>query len=173
MFSNLNEKVLANYLNRYIKENNLTLEFVAKKSNSSLSTVKNLCSGKTENPGILNALPIIYAVGGTPEEMIFGEEQDVVKEFSIDSIKEMCEQAIAELTKTNEAHIANIRAHYEQHRDDVTHNYERLLFEKEQQTKLFKKIAFVCFTMACIGFSILIILLILEVSNPNLGWIKF
>lgn len=173
MFSNLNEKVLANYLNRYIKENNLTLEFVAKKSDTPLSTVKNLCSGKTENPGILNALPVIYAVGGTPEEMLFGEEQDVVKEFSIDSIKEMCEQAIAELTKTNEIHVSNIRAHYEQHREDVTRNYEMRLEDKREIIKEKNKQLRLWQILTGVGFGILIILLILEVSNPNLGWIKF
>ena len=173
MFSTFDEKLLANYLVKKIKENNLTIEFVAKESNTPVSTVKNLCSGKTSNPGLLTSLPVIYASGGTPEEMLWGENQDAVKEFSINSIKEMCEQAIAELTKTNEIHVANIRAHYEQHRDDVTTNYEKrledkreIINEKDKQIKLFK-------TIAAIGYSILIGLLIFEVMNPELGWIRF
>lgn len=173
MFSQFDEKVLANYLTKYIKKNNLTLEFVSQKSKTPLSTVKNLCSGKTENPGILNALPVIYAVGGTPEEMVFGENQDAVKEFSIDSIKEMCEQAIAELVRTNETHINNIRAHWEQHRDDYRESQEKqdalkekLYEEKSKEAKLFK-------ILTCVFATILIGLLILEVANPNLGWLRF
>jgi hypothetical protein len=173
MFSTLDEKLLANYLTKKIKENNLTIEFVAKESNTPVSTVKNLCSGKTANPGLLTSLPVIYASGGTPEEMIGGENQDAVKEFSINSIKEMCEQAIAELTRTNEIHVTNIRNHYEQHRDDVTTNYEKrledkneIIKEKDKQINFFKIIA-------AIGYTILIGLLIAEVMNPNLGWIQF
>jgi transcriptional regulator with XRE-family HTH domain len=173
MFSQFDEKVLANYLTSYIKKNNLTLEFVSQKSGVSLSTVKNLCSGKTPNPGILNALPIIYAVGGTPEEMVFGENQDVVKEFSIDSIKEMCEQAIAEIVRTNEIHITNVRSHYEQHREDFKESQEKqdalkdkLYEEKSKESNLFK-------ILTCVLATILIGLLILEVANPNLGWLRF
>ena len=180
MFSTLDEKLLAKYLVKKIKENNLTIEFVAKESNTPVSTVKNLCSGKTPNPGLLTSLPVIYATGGTPEEMIFGENQDTVKEFSINSIKEMCEQAIAELVKTNELHVTNIRNHYEQHRDDVTTNYEKrledkreIIKEKEEHVKSLKKELIVSKVTALIGYGILIILLILEVANPSLGWIKF
>ena len=59
-----------------------------------------------------------------------------------------------------------IRAHYEQHREDTVTNYERLLKEKNSQTNFFK-------ILACVGFGILIVLLILEVANPNLGWLRF
>ena len=180
MFSTIDENILANYLTKYMKKNNLTFEFVSQKSKTPIATVKNFCSGKTPNPGILNALPVIYAVGGTPEEMLFGENQDIVKEFSIDSIKEMCEQAIAEMVKTNEVHIANIRTHYEQHREDVTKNYEmrladkrEILKEKDEHIKTLKKENLISKILAGVGYGILIILLILEVSNPSLGWIQF
>lgn len=180
MFSTIDENVLANYLTKYIKKNKLTFEFVAQKSNMPLPTVKNLCSGKTSNPGIFNALPVIYAVGGTPEEMLFGENSDVVKAFSIDSIKEMCEQAIAELTKTNEAHITNIRSHYEQHREDVTTNYEmrladkrEIIDQKDEHIATLKKELVNSKIIAAVGYGVLIVLLILEVANPSLGWIKF
>ena len=79
----------------------------------------------------------------------------------------------AEFRKTEEAHICNMRTHYEQHRDDTITNYERLISEKENQVKLFKKISLICLSIACVGFAILIGLLVLEVMNPELGWIKF
>lgn len=180
MFSTIDENILANYLTKYMKKNNLTFEFVSQKSKTPIATVKNFCSGKTPNPGILNALPVIYAVGGTPEEMLFGENQDIVKEFSIDSIKEMCEQAIAEMVKTNEVHIANIRTHYEQHRQDYKDHTEHRLADKreiiEQQKEhinTLKKelLTSKIFTATCV--LVLVGLLIAEVMNPNLGWLRF
>jgi hypothetical protein len=85
----------------------------------------------------------------------------------------MCEQAIAEIIKTNELHITNVRSHYEQHREDYKESQERenalkdrLYEEKCKESRLFK-------ILTCVGFGILIVLLILEVSNPSLGWIKF
>ena len=85
----------------------------------------------------------------------------------------MSEFQFAEYRKTEEAHICNMRTHYEQHRDDTINSFERLLSEKDCQIKFFKKLAYVSFIVACIGFVILIGLLILEVTNPSLGWIKF
>ena len=85
----------------------------------------------------------------------------------------MSEFQFSEYRKTEETRIENIRKDHEQHKNDITTNYERLLVEKDYQIKLFKKLASISFVLACIGFAILIGLLILEVSNPNLGWIQF
>jgi hypothetical protein len=85
----------------------------------------------------------------------------------------MYEFQLAEYKATEEAHINNIRAHYEQHRDDVTRNYEMRLEDKREIIKEKNKQLRLWQILACVGFGILIILLMLEVSNPNLGWIKF
>jgi hypothetical protein len=105
--------------------------------------------------------------------MYTGKSKDAVKEISISSIKEMYEFQLAEQRKTEEAHINNIRAHYEQHREDSIKNYEKrledkreIIKEKDNQIKFLK-------IVACIGFGILIALLILEVMHPNLGWLRF
>ena len=168
----LDEKFIAKYLTRIIKETGNTYEGVAEKCSTSESTVKNLCSGKTENPGILTLAPIIYAANGSLDEMC-GKSKEDIDEKTKNLIKEMSEFQFAEYRKTEEAHICNMRTHYEQHRDDTISNFERLLAEKEKQINLFKRIALICFGIACVGFAILIGLLILEVSNPNLGWIQF
>lgn len=168
----LDERFIAKYLTRIIKDTGNTYETVAEKCGTSESTVKNLCSGKTENPGILTIAPIVYAANGSLDEMC-GKTKEDIDEKTKNLIKEMSEFQFAEYRKTEEAHIYNMRTHYEQHRDDTITNYERLLSEKENQVKLFKKITAISFAIACIGFTILICLLILEVANPDLGWIKF
>ena len=166
------EKFIAQYLSKIIKETGNTLEDIAQKSQVSEPTIKNLCSGKTENPGILTVAPVVYAANGSLDVMC-GQSKEDIDEKTKNLIKEMSEFQFAEYRKTEEAHISNMRTHYEQHRDDTISNYERLLSEKESQVKLYKRLASVCFGIACVGFAILIGLLILEVSNPNMGWIKF
>ena len=168
----LDEKFIAKYLTTIIKETGNTYESVSQKCNIAESTVKNICSGKTENPGIITVARMTYAVNGSLDEMC-GKTKEDIDEKAKNLIKEMSEFQFAEYRKTEEAHICNMRTHYEQHRDDTITNYERLLLEKENQVNLFKKIALTCFGLACIGLTVLIVLLILEVSNPDLGWIKF
>ena len=168
----LDENFIAKYLTRIIKETGNTYESIAKKCNVSESTVKNICQSKTTNPGILNVAPIVYAANGSLDEMC-GKTKEDIDEKTKNLIKEMSEFQFAEYRKTEEAHICNMRTHYEQHRDDTITNYERLLSEKENQVKLFKRITAISFGIACVGFAILIGLLILEVTNPNLGWIQF
>ena len=168
----LDEKFIAKYLTKIIKETGNTYESVAEKCGTSESTVKNLCSGKTENPGLLTIAPIVYAANGSLDVMC-GKTKEDIDEKTTNLIKEMAEFQFDQYRKTEEIHIANTRAHYEQHRDDTITNYERLLKEKDYQIRFFKKLALLSFGIAGIGFAILIALLILEVSNPDLGWIKF
>lgn len=158
--------LVAKYLTSLKNKSGLTYEAIAEKSQRSLSTVKNLCSGKTEDPRLDTVAPVIYALGGSIDEMYTGKSKDEIKEFSISSIKEIYEQQLTEMVKINENHINNIRAHYEQHREDFKESFERLLKEKCNEAKLFK-------ILAGVGFAILIGLLILEVSNPDLGWVRF
>jgi transcriptional regulator with XRE-family HTH domain len=163
----MDAKLVAKYLTSLKEKSGLTIEAIAEKSQRSESTVKNLCSGKTEDPRLDTVAPVIYAMGGSIDEMYNpGKNKDAVKEFSINSIKEIYEQQLIDMSKTHEAHVNNIRSHYEQHRQDTITNYERLLKEKSNQANFFK-------IFACVGLAILIVLLILEVSNPNLGWLRF
>lgn len=162
----MDAKLVANYLTTLKGKTGLTYDAIAEKSGRSESTVKNLCSGKSEDPRLDTVAPVIYAMGGSVDEMYTGKNKDAVKEISINSIKEIYEQQLIDMSKTHEAHVNNIRAHYEQHRQDTITNYERLLKEKSSHANFFK-------ILACVGLVILIGLLILEVSNPNLGWLRF
>jgi transcriptional regulator with XRE-family HTH domain len=162
----MDARLVAKYLTTLKEKSGLTYEAIAEKSGRSESTVKNLCSGKTEDPRLDTVAPVIYAVGGSIDEMYTGKSKDAVKEISISAIKEIYEQQLIETGKINEAHISNIRAHYEQHREDFKESYERLLREKSNQNKFL-------IIFGCIGYAILIILLVLEVANPSLGWLRF
>lgn len=177
----MDSKLVAKYLTGLKEKTGLTYEVIAMKSKKSESTVINLCSGKTDNPGIDTIAPVVYAMGGSIDEMYNpGKNKDEVKEISITSIKEIYEYQLAEQAKTNEAHINNIRTHYEQHRADVVENYEKRLADKreiiEQQDKHITSLekenrSSKGFSWVCVA--VLVALLIAEVMNPNLGWLRF
>ena len=173
-------ETLAKYLNAKRVEKGLTIEAVAAVSKVAESTVKNLCSGKTENPQMETIIPVMEAVGGSFDEMLHPERKGEANEASVLALKDIYEFQIATLKQTNEAHIANIRAHYEQHREDVKENYERQLADKREiidsykehigtlkKENLISKIALgVC-------VAVFISVLIAELLNPNLGWFRF
>ena len=169
----MDAKLVANYLTILKEKTGLTYEAIAEKSKRSESTVKNLCSGKSEDPRLDTVAPVIYAMGGSVDEMYTGKNKDAVREISISSIKEIYEQQLIDMSKTHEAHISNIRAHYEQHIEDLKENFEKRLADKSEIIKEKNNHANFFKILACVGLAILIGLLILEVSNPNLGWLRF
>lgn len=169
----MDARLVANYLTKLKEKSGLTYEAIAEKSQRSESTVKNLCSGKTEDPRLDTVAPVIYSVGGSLDEMYTGKSKDAVKEISISSIKEIYEQQLLDMSKTHETHINNVRSHYEQHIEDLKQNFEMRLADKREIIKEKNSHANFFKILACVGLAILIVLLILEVSNPSLGWLRF
>lgn len=177
----IDARLVANYLATLKEKTGLTYEAIAERSNRSESTVKNLFAGKSDNPGIDTVAPVVYAMGGSIDEMYNpGKSKDAMKEISISSIKEIYEYQLSETVKMCETHINNIRSHYEQHRQDSIENYEKrlsdkreIIEEKDNHIKTLKKEMLYSriFSWVCVG--ILVSLLIAELMNPNLGWLRF
>lgn len=176
----MDARFVSNYLTKLKEKCGLTYEAIAEKSQRSESTVKNLITGKTEDPRLDTVAPVIYAMGGSIDEMYTGKSKDKLKEISIESIKEMYEYQLSEVTKMSETHIENIRAHYEQHRQDFKENVEKrfadkreIIAQQEEHIKTLKKENLMSriFTIVCVA--VLVGLLIAEVMNPNLGWFRY
>ena len=156
-------ELVAEYLTALRLKNDLTFEAIAEKSKRSVSTIKNLCNGKTEDPRIDTVAPIVYAMGGSIDEMYNPDKsKDEIYENQLNAIKE-----------SYDAQINNIRSHYEQHHQDLVDNFEKRLADKRKIIEIQKKentsskiVAWVCGT-------ILVLLLIAEVMNPNLGWLRY
>lgn len=168
----MDTKLVANYFTKLKEKSGLTYEEIAERSGQPLATVKNLFSGKTENPGIVILSAITYAMGGSVDEMLLGERKGSEQAPAI--------ELISHITKLNETHISDIRTHYEQHRQDYKDHTEHRLADKreiiEQQNehiKTLKKELFSTKIFSVICIAILIGLLIAEVMNPNLGWLRF
>lgn len=174
----MDEKIVARYMVALLKRENLNYEAAAIKCNTSESTIKNLCLGKTPNPGVLTLQQIFEPLNGSVDEMLglATKTKNETKGNLENSIKELCEYQL----KMNETHINNIRMHYEQHREDSVYNYEMRLSDKreiiDQQNehiKTLKKENLIMriFAIGCVA--VLVGLLILEVMNPSLGWLRF
>ena len=171
----MDARLVSKYFTLLKEKTGFTVEVWAAKANGSTSTLKNLLSGKTEDPRLATIAPYVYAAGGSIDEMYTGERKEADNE-NAHLIKEICEHQV----RMNETHINNIRAHYEQHRKDSIENYEKrladkreIIEEKENHIKSLKKELMYSkiFSLVCVG--ILVALLIAEVMNPNLGWLRF
>ena len=174
-------EIVANYLSMLKAKTGLTYEAIAEKSKISESSVKNLCLGKSEDPQINTVAPVVYALGGSMDEMLNPDKnKDELKETSVIALKDSFEFQAKLLKEANEVHINNIRAHYDQHHEDLKENFEKRLSDKREIIESHKehiktlereckhsKIAF----WICI--LVLVSLLIAEVMNPNLGWLRF
>ena len=140
----MDARIVANYFSQLKEKNGFTLEVWAEKSGGSVSTLKNLLSGKTEDPRLATVTPYIYAAGGSVDEMLNPN------------------------FKKPEA-----RSHCERHIADIKENHAREMALKDEIIKIKESHANFFRIMTCVGFGILIVLLILEVANPNLGWIRY
>lgn len=175
----MDAKLVSNYLLPLKEKSGLSYEVIALRRNMPESTVKNIILGKSEDPRISTIAPIVEELNGSMDEMIYGKKKEN-KEITIASVVEIYEHQLAEVTRTSEAHINNIRSHYEQHRKDSIGNYEKRLADKreiiDQKDKHIKTLekeilSSKIFSWICVA--VLVALLIAEVMNPNLGWLRF
>ena len=65
------------------------------------------------------------------------------------------------------------RSQCEKHIAEIKENHAREMALKDEIIKIKDSHANLFKLLAGVGFGILIVLLILEVTNPNLGWIQF
>ena len=177
---------------------NLTFDDLESLTQVPKDTVKNILTGKTKNPGVENLNPICIVLGVSIQKVLRQEEKTAIENQGIKNenaavlaLKEIYETQMAAAKATSEAHIANIRAHYEQHHKDLTDNFEKRLADKreiiellkEENEKLHTKLADqekntrtgnlirnIIIATFVIG---VVVLLIMEFVHPEHGWIRW
>ncbi len=177
----MDAKLVAEYLSNLKGKTGLTYEAIAEKSDRSESSVKNLCLGKSDDPRIDTVAPIVYALGGSLDEMLNPRKsKDELKETSVIALKDSYEYQASLLKETTEVHINNIRAHYKQHHEDLKENFEKRLADKRELLESYKehirtleKEFLVSKIALCVCVVVFIAVLIAEVMNPNLGWLRY
>ena len=184
----LNE-IIANYINKRREIKGLSISDLASKSNTAEGTVKNICQLKADNPTLKTMIPIMEAVDGSFDEMIFPDKYTQrVEDTSIVAV-------LSAIRETNGEHVHDIRTHYKEHHDDMKENYEKRLADKreiidmqniqiakmeethqaeiEKLEKQKKARNIVIWILATVLFVLFVGLLVLEILHPEHGWIRF
>ena len=170
----MSEQLIANYINKKRLEAGLTYEALATTSNIPEPTIKNICTGKTKNAGIETILPIMEAVCGSFDEMLHPDKsKDEMKEASVLAMKDIYENQLNAIKESYDEQVNNIRNHYEQHHKDLVDNFEMRLADKREIIEMQKAEHKTSKIVAWILGIILISILIAEVANPNLGWLRY
>lgn len=166
---------LAKYLTELKNKTGLSFEAISEISDRPESTVKNLCAGKVEDPRIDTVSPIVYALGGSIDEMLNpGKSKDELKEVSVAALKEIYEHQITLMKEANDDHIKNIREHYERHISDLEKHYEKRLADKCEHIdtimidKKWFRLASVFSVVALLG-----VFFFIEFMTPGHGWFTF
>lgn len=167
-------ELVAEYLTALRLQTGLTYEEIAERSERSVSTVKKLSSGTTEDPRLDTVAPIVYAMGGSIDEMYNPDKsKDRIKEASVLAMKDIYENQLNAIKESYDEQINSIRTHYEQHHQDLVDNFEKRLADKREIIEMQKKEHKMSKIASWIFGGILVTLLIVEVMHPNLGWIRF
>jgi transcriptional regulator with XRE-family HTH domain len=118
-----NDKV-REYLAALKEAGNFAYEDVANMSGLPLQTIRNIFNGKTPDPRFATVAKIIISLGGDLNEIIGYEKKKEIEVNSTVTIKETYEMRIADLIKSYEERIDDIKAFCDMRVADVQKYYE-------------------------------------------------
>ncbi len=154
--------MLTTYLNTLKSKGNFTYETISNLSGISDATVRNIFSGKTEDPRFETVAAIVIAMGGSLDAIYTATKKEDVEANAVITLKETYAQRIEDL-----------KEHYEHRLNEKEKHYERLLLEAEKHIETIKldkrwfRIGFV------VSIFIFALLCVAELLNPNLGWFRY
>ncbi len=109
-----------------------TLEDMANISGIPLSTIRNICSGKTPDARFGTIAKLVLSIGGDLNELVGYERKKEIEVNSMISLKETYEMRMADLTKAYETRIEDIKALCEERISDVKNCCETRLVDMKQ-----------------------------------------
>ena len=154
--------MLINYLNTLKNKGNFTYETISNLSGIPEATVRNIFTGKTEDPRFETVSALVNSMGGSLDAIYTAAKQEDVEANAVIAIKEAYEER-----------IVLIKEQYEHRLSEKDKHYERLLLEAEKHIETIKldkrwfRIGFV------VSIFIFAMLCIAELLNPNLGWFRY
>lgn len=154
--------MLTTYLNALKNKGNFTYEAVSKLSGIPEATVRNIISGKTEDPRFETVSSIVIAMGGSLDAIYTATKKEDVEANAVITLKETYIQR-----------IEDIKEHYELRLAEKDKHHYRLLLEAEKHIETLKldkrwfRIGFV------VSIFIFAMLCVAELLNPNLGWFRY
>lgn len=111
---------------------NFTLEDMANISGIPLSTIRNICSGKTPDARFGTIAKLVISMGGDLNELVGYEKKKEIEVNSTVSLKETYEMRIADIIKSYETRIEDIKALCETRIADVRNCCETRLADMKQ-----------------------------------------
>lgn len=108
---------------------NFSYEDIANLSGIPLQTIRNIYTGKTPDPRFGTIAKIIISLGGDLNEIVGGEKKKEIEVNSMVSLKETYEMRIADLIKSYEDRIEDIKAFCELRLADTRRAYEERIAE--------------------------------------------
>jgi transcriptional regulator with XRE-family HTH domain len=109
-----------------------TLEDIANVSGIPLSTIRNICSGKTPDARFGTIAKIVISLGGDLNELIGYEKKKEIEVNSTVSLKETYEMRIADIISSYETRIEDVKALCEERIEDVKKCCENRIADMKQ-----------------------------------------
>lgn len=154
--------MLTNYLNALKNKGNFTYETISNLSGIPEATIKNIFSGKTEDPRFETVSAIVASMGGSLDAIYSATKKEDVEANSVIALKEAYEQRIKEINEHYQQRIADTKEHYEERINEINEHIDTI-----QVDKRWFRIA------TCICAFALVVLFIVEILTPGLGWFRY
>lgn len=154
--------MILTYLNTLKTQGNFTIETISKLSGVPEATVKNIFSGKTEDPRFETISSLVKAMGGSLDAVYSVAKKEDVEANSVIILKETYEQRIKETNEHYQQRIADMKDHYEARIEEINEHIATIQLDKR-----WFRIA------TCICAFALVVLFIVEILTPGMGWFRY
>lgn len=154
--------MITTYLNSLKMQGNFTIENISKLSGIPEATVKNIFSGKTEDPRFETVSAIVKSMGGSLDAIYEIAKTEDIEANSVVALKESYEKRLSEIKDSYERRIAEMKDHYERRLQDQREHIATILLDKR-----WFRIA------TCVCVFALVALLVVEILTPGMGWIRY
>lgn len=154
--------MLTTYLNTLKSKGNFTIETISNLSGIPEATVKNIFSGKTEDPRFETVSAIVKAMGGSLDAIYNVSKKEDVEGNSIITLKESYDQRLSDIKEYYELRIKDLKDRYEERLSDQKEHISTIMLDKR-----WFRIA------TCICAFALVVLFVMEIIIPGLGWIRY
>jgi predicted transcriptional regulator len=111
---------------------NFTFEDMANVSGIPLSTIRNICSGKTPDARFGTVAKLVLSMGGDLNELVGYEKKKEIEVNSTVSLKETYEMRISDIIKSYETRIEDIKTLCDERISDVKKCCETRLADMKQ-----------------------------------------
>ena len=168
--------MLTTYLNTLKNQGNFTYETIANLSGIPEATIKNVFSGKTEDPRFETVSAIILSMGGSLDAVYNPNKKESPDANTILMLKEMHEKHLADVKEHYEHRLAELKEHYRELKErnaEMKERHEERIAEINEHIKTIKLDKRWFRISTCILAAAFIALLVAEVLFPGHGWIKF